>query len=117
MSTILTLTANTMIDHLARATVAHGTVARVDRFEQVAGGKGLNVGRLLARLGHRVIATCFAGGASGDLLKDLVAADGMEPSFVPTASRTRIGFLCVDPAGTGNASVLESGFPVSAAEL
>ncbi len=117
MSAILTITANTMLDHLSRARVEPGAVTRIERFEAAAGGKGLNVGRVLARHGHRVVASGFAGGTSGALLTDLVARDGMEPAFVATAARTRIGFLCIDDARGGNTSVLEGGFAVDAAEI
>lgn len=116
MSTILTVTANTLLDHLTTGAVVPRRVTRVDRFAAAAGGKGLNMGRVLARHGHRVVATGFAGGPTGAMLVDLVAADGMEPAFVTTAARTRLGFLCVEPDG-GNTSVLEGGFAVTAAEL
>jgi tagatose 6-phosphate kinase len=117
MATILTLTANPMLDHLAALRLEAGKVNRVERFQSLAGGKGLNMGRLLARMGHRVIACGFAGGASGDLLADLVAADGMEPAFVATSARTRLGFMAVDPERGGATAVIENGFAVSAAEL
>jgi fructose-1-phosphate kinase PfkB-like protein len=117
MPTILTLTANPLLDHLASTVIAPGVVNRVERFAAVAGGKGLNMGRVLARHGHRVLACTFAGGASGEELGALIAADGMEPVLVPTAARTRIGFLAVDPERGGTTAVLENGFAVSAAEL
>jgi fructose-1-phosphate kinase PfkB-like protein len=117
MATILTLTANPLIDHLAAARIEAGAVNRVGHFVPLAGGKGLNVGRVLARHGHRVIASGFAGGATGDLLADLAAADGMEPAFVRIAARTRIGFIAIDPERGGSTAVLENGFAVTPAEV
>jgi len=116
MATILTVTANTLLDHLARSALPAGAVTRIERFEIVAGGKGLNVGRVLARHGHRVLATGFAGGSSGQTLTDLVVADGVQAHFIPTAARTRIGFLCQHPSG-GKTSLLEDGFPVTEGEV
>ncbi|MBA2479055.1 MAG: hypothetical protein H0V44_00195 [Planctomycetes bacterium] len=117
MATILTITANTLLDHVADVKLAPGTVNRVVRIASVAGGKGLNMGRVLARHGHRVIAAGFAGGASGAQLADLIAADDLEPELVPTAARTRIGFMAVDGERGGATSVLESGFTVTASEI
>lgn len=116
MATILVLTPNTLLDHLAVGAFAAGQVNRIERFREAAGGKGLNVGRVLARHGHRVIACGFAGGASGDRLMDLVAADGLVPAFTRTAARTRIGF-CVTDAQRGTSAALEGGFPVDPAEV
>ena len=116
MARILVLTANTLLDHLALAPFTSGAVNRVGRFEAIAGGKGLNVGRVLARHGHRVTACGFAGGDSGRQLVDLAAADGLEPAFTPTAARTRIGFCVADDRG-GSSAALEGGFAVEAAEV
>jgi tagatose 6-phosphate kinase len=117
MATILTLTANPLIDYLTTGRIVADSVNRIGQFAAVAGGKGLNMGRVLARHGHRVIATGFAGGSSGDLLADLTAADGMEPAFISTASRTRLGFIAIDADRGGNTSVLENGSPVTTSEL
>jgi 1-phosphofructokinase family hexose kinase len=117
MATILTLTANPLVDHLTAGRISGNTVNRIGHFTALAGGKGLNMGRVLARHGHRVIATGFAGGPEGDLLASLTAADGMEPAFVPTAARTRIGFIAIDPEGGGSTAVLEHGSTVTQAEM
>jgi len=114
MATVLTLTANTLVDCLATGPVVPGKVNRVESFEPVAGGKGLNVGRVLARFGHRVLAAGFAGGWSGRILDDLVVGNGMEPVLVTTKARTRIGFNVVGSAG--NIAFLENGFPVEKRE-
>jgi fructose-1-phosphate kinase PfkB-like protein len=118
MATIVTLTANPLLDHLAEARIAPGRIARVEAFTPVAGGKGTNMGRVLARHGHRVIAAGFAGGESGRQFADLIAADGLEPALTPTAARTRIGFICLDQGDArGNTSVMEGGFAVTSEEL
>jgi tagatose 6-phosphate kinase len=117
MATILTVTANPLLDHLAEVTVVPGKVHRVARFTPVAGGKGLNVARVLARHGHRVLATGFLGGAAGERIAQLTLADGVEPSFTPIAADTRIGFLLTDPNGGPTTSVMEHGPEILATEV
>ncbi len=117
MATILTLTANPMIDYLTTGQIQANKVNRIGQFTALAGGKGLNMARVLSRHGHRVLATGFAGGAGGKLLADLVAADGLEPCFIETAARTRMGFIAVNEKDGQFTSVLENGSPVTAAEL
>lgn len=116
MATVLTVTANTLLDHVAESDLPSGAVSRVAAFTTVAGGKGLNVARVLARHGHRVVACGFAGGACGAALADLVAADGIEPAFTTTLAATRLGFVAVHPAG-GSTALLEDGFAVAAKEI
>lgn len=115
MATVLVVTPNTMLDHLAHAGFARGAVNRVAAFTAIAGGKGLNVGRVLARHGHHVIACGFAGGESGRELAALVSNDGLDSAFTPTAARTRIGFAVSDPDGSTSAAI-EDGFVVTPAE-
>ncbi len=115
MATVLVVTPNTMLDHLAHAAFARGAVNRITTFTAIAGGKGLNVGRVLARHGHHVIACGFAGGESGCELAELVRNDGMDSAFTPTAVRTRIGFTVSDPDGSTSAAI-ENGFVVTPAE-
>lgn len=116
MATVVIITPNTMLDHVSAAAFTAGKVNRVDRFEHVAGGKGLNVGRVLARHGHTVIACGYAGGDTGEQLRTLVAADGQTAAFTPTQARTRIGFAVSNPDGVTSAAI-ESGFSVSAGEV
>jgi tagatose 6-phosphate kinase len=114
---ILTVTANPLLDHVCSAAITPGDHHRVDRFSMVAGGKGLNVSRVLAAHGHAVQAVFFAGGRSGDSLTELVASDGVDPVPVATAAATRIGFLAVNAYGRPPTAVLEPGFAVSRREI
>ena len=112
---IITVTANPLLDHLVNADVLPGQVVRTPRFTRIAGGKGLNVARVLVRHGHPVRALGFAGGDAGRRLVELVQSDGVEPYFTTIADETRIGFLAVASAG-GNTSLLETGPQVSQRE-
>lgn len=115
MPRILTVTANPLLDHLAITPWSPGRVTRVGAISQIAGGKGINVARVLARHGHQVVATGFAGGSEGQRLAELVAADGITPAFVATAARLRVGFQVAAP-GQGTTAVIEDGFAVTPAE-
>ena len=117
MATVVTITPNTLLDHLARTRIAPGVVNRVAQVEPLAGGKGLNVGRVLAAHGHRVRATGFVGQDAQTAFAALVAADGQEPEFIAVAARQRIGFLAVDATRGETTSLLESGFAVAPAEV
>ena len=116
MASVLTVTPNTLVDLLAPGEIVPGKVARTERFEAIAGGKGLNVARVLRRFGHRVLAAGFAGGFTGALLRERVLADGLEPVLVETTGRTRLGFQAIAPKG-GSIALLESGFAVRPEEV
>jgi fructose-1-phosphate kinase PfkB-like protein len=106
-----------LIDYLTTGRITANAANRIGHFSPVAGGKGLNMARVLARHGHRVVATGFAGGATGQLLASLAAADGLEPAFVETAASTRLGFMAIDTERGGITSVLEHGVSVTTAEV
>jgi 1-phosphofructokinase family hexose kinase len=112
MARILTVTANPLLDHIAEIPWRHGTVSRTSRITRVAGGKGVNVARVLVRHGHAATAICLGGGHEADEFERLVAADGVTPEVVRTAARLRIGFQ-VSEQQAGTMACIEDGFPVT----
>ncbi|MCC3153134.1 1-phosphofructokinase family hexose kinase [Hymenobacter sp. BT770] len=60
------------------------------------GGGGINVARALKRLGLDSQAVFVAGGPPGEVLKQLVAREGIEQHPVPTEAWTRENFTVVD---------------------
>ncbi len=116
MARIVTITANPLLDQLAHVAIEPGKSVRVPAIGFVAGGKGINVARVLARHGHEVSALGFAGGVTGTLYTELVEADGIEADFTATRARLRIGWIAVDPDRGGSTAVLEGGFAVRAGE-
>lgn len=112
---ILTVTMNPSID--TRYEVEHLVVDDVNRVtpQKTAGGKGLNVSRVLVQLGDDVVATGLLGGHSGAYLGDLMDADGIAHRFTPIAGESR---TCIALLHDGNQTeLLESGPTVSEAEL
>lgn len=68
---ILTVTMNPSIDISYPLETLHlDTVNRVDKVSKTAGGKGLNVTRVLAEIGDPVSATGLIGGSTGQFILD-----------------------------------------------
>ncbi len=99
---VVTVTLNAALDityHLAGRTVT-GETNRVSTVDERAGGKGVNVARVLHTLGTPVVATGFVGGPTGTEIRDLLAREGVWHSFVDIAGRSRRTVVVTDPAGT-----------------
>lgn len=110
---ILTVTLNTALDVTYRvgALVPHAS-HRVSEVRERPGGKGLNVARVLAALGHPVTVTGFAGGATGRTVRDgLTAAPGVVDALVPVAGATRRTVAVVDER-TGDTTQFNEPGPV-----
>lgn len=111
---IITVTMNASIDkaYYMDDTVIPGTVMRVRRCLNSAGGKGLNVARVAALCGSPVKATGIVGGHNGDYLLELLKKDGIAHDFYRVRGETRscINILAADLSST---EFLEPGFDVS----
>ncbi|MEV4415122.1 1-phosphofructokinase family hexose kinase [Catellatospora sp. NPDC049609] len=97
---ILTVTLNPALDvtYETDSLRRHGT-HRVATVAEHAGGKGVNVARVLHTLGAPVRATGLAGGATGAHLRDLLGNAGIAEAFLPIAADTRRTVVVTDPAG------------------
>ncbi len=101
MTAIVTITLNPAVDlstAVERIVPVHklrGTSQRRD-----PGGGGINVARVVARLGGDVSAIYLAGGAMGDLLRRLLDGEGLAGQALPIAGETREDFF-VDETSTG----------------
>ncbi|MCD2465365.1 MULTISPECIES: 1-phosphofructokinase family hexose kinase [unclassified Streptomyces] len=114
---ILTVTLNTAVDLTYRvpALTPHAS-HRVTQVIERPGGKGLNVARVLAALGHETVATGFAGGATGAVLREQLAATPVRDALVETAGPTRRTVAIVDTASGDTTQLNEPGPTVTAAE-
>lgn len=116
---ILTVTLNTALDLTYRVPrlEVHGST-RVREVAERPGGKGLNVARVLAALGHDAVVTGFAGGSAGETLRALLAADEgagggsgrLVDALVPIAGSTRRTVGVVDES-TGDTTQLNEPGP------
>ncbi|KUN94870.1 1-phosphofructokinase family hexose kinase [Streptomyces caeruleatus] len=115
---ILTVTLNTALDitYRVRSLRPHAS-HRVSDVTERPGGKGLNVARVLAVLGHEVTATGFAGGATGRVVQErLTATPGVVDALVPVAGATRRTIAVVDERSGDTTQLNEPGPTVTPAE-
>ncbi|MGV3041617.1 tagatose-6-phosphate kinase [Staphylococcus rostri] len=105
---ILTITMNPSIDIAYSMTMLQSdTVNRVTDVQKTAGGKGLNVTRILHQLGSNVIASGLIGGVLGEAIKDDLTKAGIHHDFMPICGETR---NCIAILHDGvQTEILESG--------
>ncbi|MFE7784855.1 1-phosphofructokinase family hexose kinase [Streptomyces nigrescens] len=114
---ILTVTLNAALDITYRVPRLHPhTTNRVTEVSERPGGKGLNVARVLAALGHRTVATGFAGGGTGAALRALLAETEVTDALVPVGGATRRTIAVADAATGDTTQLNEPGPVVSPAE-
>lgn len=90
MSEIITVTLNPAVDReLSVAAIEYDRVLRALDWRVDFGGKGFNVSRMLKSLGTDSIALGFAGGKSGEILKDGLESLGIRTDFVWVTGETR----------------------------
>ncbi|MTE19635.1 hexose kinase [Streptomyces sp. TRM43335] len=114
---ILTVTLNAALDITYRVPrVEPHASHRVREVVEKPGGKGLNVSRVLAALGHETLVTGFAGGPSGERLRALLAEVTEEgpvgDALVPVGGNTRRTVGVVD--GGGGATLFNEPGPLIA---
>jgi tagatose 6-phosphate kinase len=115
---ILTVTPNTALDitYRVRSLRPH-TAHRVTEVTERPGGKGLNVARVLAALGHEVTVTGFAGGVTGRALRDQLAdAPGVVDALIPVEGTTRRTIAVVDTTTGDSTQLNEPGPEITPAE-
>ena len=97
MPALITLTLNPALD-LATTTdhVAPTHKLRCGPVQRFAGGGGINVARVLHRLGADVCAWALAGGAAGTQVRQLLAAEGVPTLLQPVSGDTRENFSVVE---------------------
>lgn len=115
---ISTVTLNVSIDkaYKIKGSVESGKVIRVLECNNTAGGKGLNVSRVISICGEEVLATGFVGGHCGALVEELLENDNIKNQFTHVNSETR---SCINILDENNISTefLEKGSSVNKNEI
>lgn len=112
---ILTVTLNPALDLTYHVdTVVPGATHRVSRVDERAGGKGINVARVLHALGEPVLATGLLGGYVGDQVRQLLDDTELPADFTTIEGHTRRTVVAAD--GRDATGFWEPGPQVSAAE-
>ena len=115
---ILSVTLNPSVDHaLFLDELRVGDTNRVQRTERDAGGKGVNLSRVVAELGARTMATGFLGGGPGAYVRNVLDQQQVEHCFIEVAGETRINFSVESAAGDPPTTFNEQGPPIDQAGL
>ena len=106
---ILTVSLNPAIDKTCKIdSLACGKVNRLKEVHEFAGGKGINVTRILRLLDADVIATGFLGGYNGNFIEKAVEKVKAEPAFIHISSNTRVNTNIIEDNGNVT-EILENG--------
>lgn len=101
MTDILTITLNPALDVATTcAQLLPSHKLRCSHAERFPGGGGINVARVVQRLGGDCRALYLAGGVVGDRLQSLVEAENVPSHRLPIADETRESFSVLE-TGTG----------------
>src|SRR5437763_4865914 len=115
---IITVTLNAAIDKsLAVPNFRLGRRHRTVEQRTMAGGKGVNIARTLKALGQPVIATGFAGGATGTHIVEQLTEESILNDFVRIREESRTNTSVLDPTTGEQTEINERGPAVSEREV
>jgi 1-phosphofructokinase/tagatose 6-phosphate kinase len=115
---IITVTLNAAIDKsLAVPNFRLGRRHRTVDQRTMAGGKGVNIARTLKALGQPVIATGFAGGATGTHIVEQLTEESILNDFVRIRDESRTNTSVLDPTTGDQTEINERGPAVSEREV
>ncbi|MDW5593964.1 1-phosphofructokinase family hexose kinase [Conexibacter stalactiti] len=115
---IITVTLNTAIDKTLE--VPNFRIGRRHRSVDqttMPGGKGVNVARAIKRLGRPVIATGFAGGATGTRIVEALTAESVLTDFIRIGEESRTNTAVLDPTTGIQTEINERGPAVTDREM
>jgi len=115
---IITVTLNAAIDKsLSVPNFRMGRRHRTVEQRTMAGGKGVNIARTLKELGQPVIATGFAGGATGTRIVEQLTEESILNDFVRIREESRTNTSVLDPTTGEQTEINERGPAVSPHEI
>ena len=107
---IATVTMNASVDKLYRVgRLEPGRVIRVDEVRNTAGGKGLNVARVLSVLGAEVLALGVVGGRNGAFIRESLDRAGIAHDLTESGVESRCCLNIVDASTGLQTELLEPG--------
>ncbi len=97
---IITVTMNPAIDKTADLrNMVHGGLNRLKNVIMDAGGKGINVSKMIKELGGDTIATGFIGGTGGILIEKVLKEQNIKADFVKIKHEIRTNLKVVEDDG------------------
>lgn len=107
---ILSVTLNPCVDHVLFVDqLLVGDTNRIVRTETDAGGKGVNLSRVVAELGGKTTATGFLGGGPGAYVRKVLDLQGVEHDFVEVGLDTRMNFSVEQASGAPPTTLNDKG--------
>lgn len=114
---ILTVTLNPAVDKTCHINeLMLGQVNRLQNVNSIAGGKGVNVTKILRQFDYPVTAMGFLGGYTGQLIQERLTEMGAECHFTHIAADTRVSTNILAENGYVT-EILEPGPVISTEEL
>ena len=115
---ILTVTLNPCVDRTIFVdSLRVSDTNRILRTEIDAGGKGINVSRVLSELGAPTLATGFLGGHTAATVRHVLKKSGIKYEFIGISGETRINVSIEQERGGPPTTLNEKGPPISGEEL
>lgn len=115
---IITVTLNPAVDKTVEINDVH--INRVNRVLSVrldAGGKGINVSKIIMSLGGESRAIGFLGGKAGMFIKEYLDNMGIANDFVVIKGETRTNLKIVDPLQHTNTDINEMGPEITSEDI
>lgn len=115
---IVTVTLNPALDKsILVDRIRVGDTNRIIQVETDAGGKGINVSRVLKALGSETVAMGFVGGTTGRFIEHVLNQEGVPTDFVRVAGETRTNLDIQEQSGAPPTALNECGPTIRAEEL
>lgn len=115
---ITTVTLNPAVDKTVEIdNFKAGSVNRIQSVRLDAGGKGINVSKVVAGFGGSSRAIGILAGKAGNFIKDYLDSEGIENDFIFIKGETRINIKIVDSVNHLNTDINEPGASVTSEDM
>lgn len=115
---ILIVSLNTGIDRIIYLpNFEAGKIVRATEVQEQAGGKAINVARVLVTLGHRVLVIGFTGGFTGQHIQEDLLNSNIPCSLIGISGNSRNCYIFVDQVKKQETVVNEPGPTITQAEF
>lgn len=111
---ICTVTLNPALDKTVEIPdLTIDSVNRITTMRTDPGGKGINVSKVISKLGGKSVAMGILGGDTGNAIRSALESMGLETCFRFVEGETRTNLKIIDPVNHTNTDINEPGVTVS----